>query len=121
MEPHHQIIYCHIIRTLVGEVVPLSRDVVNEFYNHRTLVEGVLPLCRDAVGIFYSPSRLSHRTLVEGVLLLCRDTVGVFYSPIRLGRKTVEVPAFCCYNLCTLDSYWRSCLPKLFLCPVGWD
>ena len=42
LEPHHQIIYCHIQDTRWG---------------------GVLPLCRGAVGIFFSPIRL-----VKGIL-----------------------------------------------------
>ena len=39
LEPHHQIVYCHIQDTRLG---------------------GVLPLCREAVGVFYSPSRLGN-------------------------------------------------------------
>ena len=38
LEPHHQIVYCHIQDTHRGG--------------------GVLPLCKEAVGVFYSPSRL---------------------------------------------------------------
>ena len=37
LEPHHQIVYCHIQDTRWG---------------------GGLPLCREAVSVFYSPSRL---------------------------------------------------------------
>ena len=37
LEPHHQIVHCHIQDTRWG---------------------GVLPLCREAAGVFYSPSRL---------------------------------------------------------------
>ena len=39
LEPHHQIVYCHIQNTRRG---------------------WVLPLCKDAVGVFYSTSRLSN-------------------------------------------------------------
>ena len=39
LEPHHQIVYCHI---------------------HDTCCEGVLPLSREAVGIFYDPSQLGN-------------------------------------------------------------
>ena len=59
-EPHHQIVLCHI---------------------SRTLVVGVLLICRSAVSVFDSPCQLDHWTLIKGVLTLCRDAVDVFYSP----------------------------------------
>ena len=42
LEPHHQIVLCHIFRTFVGVCVCV----------------GGLPLFRVAVGVFYSPKRL---------------------------------------------------------------
>ena len=42
LEPHHQIVYCHIQDTRWGVV---------------------LPLCREEVGVFYSPSRLGKTLL----------------------------------------------------------
>ena len=73
LEPHHQVVQCHIQDILGGGVLPLCRDAVSVFNSssrlgHRTLVEGVLPLCRNAVSVFYRSSWLGHRTLIEGRL-----------------------------------------------------
>ena len=64
LEPHHQIVSCHI------------QDI---------RWRKILPLCRGAVGVFYSHSRLGCYQLVHihwrGALPHCRDVVGVFYRP----------------------------------------
>ena len=45
LEPHHQIVYCHIQDTRCG---------------------GVLPCIREAVGVFYSPSQLGNMVRRNG-------------------------------------------------------
>ena len=33
LKPHHQIVYCHIQRTRLHEVLPISRDAIGEFFS----------------------------------------------------------------------------------------
>ena len=72
LEPHHQIVYCHIQDTRWGVV---------------------LPLCREAVGVFYSPSRLGKISVEE------KSTyASVFKVTTATGDATKENPMKTIYN-----------------------
>ena len=59
LEPHHQIVQCHIQHTCWGSI---------------------LPLCRDAVSVFYSPSQLGFTTLGQSGSG-SNDNEGVLHTP----------------------------------------
>ena len=109
LEPHYQMQFIVISRTLVGSVLPLYRDAVSIFYIPSQLGwtltstttpgqsglesnghEGVLHVSQSSRtrasssdGLVSYPGHL----LGGWVLLLCRNAVGVFYSPSWLGWK----------------------------------
>ena len=64
LEPHHQIVWCHI----------------------RTLTEEAVPLWRGAVGVFYNPSRLSMLYFV-----LCNYRYHTIVNCISFDRYTVII------------------------------
>ena len=106
LEPHFQIIYCHIQDTSWG----------------------IIPFCREAIGIFSRPNRLGQRTLVMvdltsaekhsaysaspvdwvkvhllcGILPLCWEAVGLFCCPSRLSKQDTHLSLLKRSSRCTL-------------------
>ena len=128
LEPHEQIVQCHIKDICWGGVF--------------------LPLSRDAVGVFYSPSQADwdsitrasrtgffvsyqgHSLMWGGDLILCRDAVGVFNSPSRLGYYHLVYSDYCLHLNCYIHSFsadaffdyfhvFQIALGKLFIWSTG--
>ena len=75
LEPHHQIVYCHIQETRWG---------------------GVLPHCREAVGVFYRSSRLGNQA--TGLLHLIRQNTMLCVSVLSSDVLNLLIDSNCCRN-----------------------
>ncbi len=72
LEPHHQIVQCHILDTRCEG--------------------GILPLCREAVGVFYSPGRMVKELLFFHLSLLRGKTPTNEYPRYDTKQSDGEVP-----------------------------
>ena len=78
LEPHHQIVKCHI---------------------QDTCWRGVLPLCREAVGVSFSPSRLGNKTIkfpISTALFTQLNVKTVLF-------QTIQFSTFCLHSLRLFD------------------